>query len=88
MTLEKHYTGKALAEALSVNPETIRRAAAAGKLRSVRVGSERRYPASAVRAWLAGAGRARREYSEAGETGVSSESPAFPGEDSAYARSR
>ena len=37
---------------LAVNPETIRRAAAAGKLRSVRVGSERRYPESAVREWL------------------------------------
>ena len=54
MTIEVHYTGRALAELLSVNPETIRRAAASGKLRSVRVGSERRYPASAVREWLAG----------------------------------
>jgi excisionase family DNA binding protein len=51
--IESHYSGKALAALLSVNPETIRRAAAAGKLRSVRVGSERRYPESAVKEWLA-----------------------------------
>ena len=52
--IERHYTGKELAELLAVNPETIRRAAASGRLRSVRVGSERRYPESAVKAWLAG----------------------------------
>jgi excisionase family DNA binding protein len=57
--IEPHYSGKALAGLLSVNPETIRRAAAAGRLRSVRVGTERRYPESAVKAWLSGAqGRA------------------------------
>jgi excisionase family DNA binding protein len=50
--IERHYTGKALAELLATNPETIRRAAARGDLRSVRVGSERRYPESAVREWL------------------------------------
>ena len=52
MTIEAHYTGKKLANLLSVNPETIRRAAASGQLRSVRVGRERRYPESAVREWL------------------------------------
>jgi excisionase family DNA binding protein len=52
VTIEPHYKGKALASLLSVNPETIRRAAAAGTLRSVRVGSERRYPESAVKEWL------------------------------------
>lgn len=51
--IEPHYTGRALARLLSVNPETIRRAAASGKLRSVRIGSERRYPESAVEEWLA-----------------------------------
>jgi excisionase family DNA binding protein len=52
--IEPHYTGRQLAGLLAVNPETIRRAAAAGKLRSVRVGSDRRYPESAVKEWLAG----------------------------------
>jgi excisionase family DNA binding protein len=50
--IERHYSGRALADLLSVNPETIRRAAASGKLMSVRVGSERRYPESAVEKWL------------------------------------
>lgn len=50
--IESHYTGRQLAELLAVNPETIRRAAASGALRSVRVGSERRYPESAVKEWL------------------------------------
>jgi excisionase family DNA binding protein len=55
--IEPHYTGKALAALLSANPETIRRAAASGKLRSVRVGRERRYPESAVKEWLEAEGR-------------------------------
>jgi excisionase family DNA binding protein len=50
--IERHYTTKELAQLLSVNPETIRREAARGRLRSVRVGSERRYPESAVREYL------------------------------------
>lgn len=53
MSIEVHYKGKELAKLLDANPETIRRAAASGKLRSVRVGAERRYPESAVREWLA-----------------------------------
>ena len=57
MTVETHYTGRALARLLSVNPETIRRAAARGELASVRMGRDRRYPESAVKAWL----EARRE---------------------------
>jgi excisionase family DNA binding protein len=51
--VEAHYTGKALARLLSVHPETIRRAAASGALRSIRIGRDRRYPESAVREWLA-----------------------------------
>lgn len=51
--VEPHYSGKALARLLSVHPETIRRAAAAGALRSIRIGRDRRYPESAVREWLA-----------------------------------
>ena len=50
--IEKHYTTRELSDRLSVHPETIRRAAARGDLRSVRVGSERRYPESAVREYL------------------------------------
>ncbi len=51
--IERHYTTAQLAEALAVHPETIRRLAARGLLLSVRVGSERRYPESAVQAYLA-----------------------------------
>ncbi len=50
--IERHYTTSQLAGLLAAHPETIRRAAASGRLRSVRVGSERRYPESAVREWL------------------------------------
>jgi excisionase family DNA binding protein len=52
--IERHYTTRELAERLSVHPETIRREVRRGRLRSVRVGAERRYPESAVRAWLEG----------------------------------
>ena len=48
-----HYTGRQVADLLAVCPETIRRLAARGELRSVRVGSERRYPESAVKEYLA-----------------------------------
>jgi excisionase family DNA binding protein len=50
--IEAHYTTQELAELLAVNPETVRRAAASGELRSVRVGRVRRYALSAVEAWL------------------------------------
>jgi excisionase family DNA binding protein len=50
--MERLYTGKEVARAWSVNPETVRRLAARGLLRSVRVGSERRYPESALREYL------------------------------------
>ena len=50
--IERHYTTAELAELLAVHPETVRRAAASGRLRSVRVGRDRRYPESAVRDWL------------------------------------
>jgi excisionase family DNA binding protein len=50
--IEQHYTTAELAALLAVHPETIRRAAAAGRLRSRRVGRDRRYPESAVKAWV------------------------------------
>ena len=50
--MERMYTTKQVADAWSVNPETIRRLAARGLLRSVRVGSERRYPESALQEYL------------------------------------
>jgi excisionase family DNA binding protein len=46
--LEKHYKTRAVAELLSVHEETVLRLAQCGNLRSVRVGSERRYPESAI----------------------------------------
>ena len=51
--IERHYTTAELARLLSVHPETIRRAAAARRLRSTRVGGERRYAETAVIEWLA-----------------------------------
>lgn len=50
--IERHYTTAELAKLLSVHPETIRREAASGRLRSARVGRDRRYPESAVKEWL------------------------------------
>lgn len=52
MPIEQHYSPKALAELLDCSTETLRRAAAAGELRSVRIGHDRRYPESAVSEWL------------------------------------
>jgi excisionase family DNA binding protein len=52
MPLEQHYSPATLAELLDCSTETLRRAAIAGELRSVRVGSDRRYPESAVNEWL------------------------------------
>jgi excisionase family DNA binding protein len=46
--LEKHYKTRDVAELLSVHEETVLRLAQCGTLRSVRVGSERRYPESAI----------------------------------------
>jgi excisionase family DNA binding protein len=50
---QRHFKTEELAAFLGVHPETIRREAARGRLRSRRVGSERRYPESAVRDYLA-----------------------------------
>ena len=50
--IEKHYKTRELSKLLGIHPETIRRAAAAGKLESVRIGIDRIYPESAVKRWL------------------------------------
>jgi excisionase family DNA binding protein len=51
--IEQHYSPKTLAELLDCSTETLRRAAIAGELRSVRIGKDRRFPESAVNEWLA-----------------------------------
>jgi excisionase family DNA binding protein len=56
--IEQHYRGGQVAKRLAVHPETVRRLAAKGELRSVRIGSERRYPESAIREYLERRGEA------------------------------
>jgi excisionase family DNA binding protein len=50
--IEPHYTTAQIASRLAVNPETIRRLAARGELRFVRVGAELRFAESAVGEYL------------------------------------
>jgi excisionase family DNA binding protein len=50
--IEPHYTTAHVAAVLSVNPETVRRLAARGLLRFVRVGAELRFPESGIRDYL------------------------------------
>ena len=50
--IERHYTTSELAELIGTHPETIRREAAKGRLRSVRIGGYRRYSETAVKEWL------------------------------------
>lgn len=52
MAIEQHYSPATLADLLDCSTETLRRAAIAGELRSVRIGADRRYPESAVNEWL------------------------------------
>lgn len=51
--IERHYRTAEIAELLSCHPETILRLAQQGRLRSVRIGHDRRYPESAVQDFLA-----------------------------------
>jgi excisionase family DNA binding protein len=50
--IEQHYSSATLAALLDCSTETLRRAAIAGELRSVRLGADRRYSESAVNEWL------------------------------------
>jgi excisionase family DNA binding protein len=50
--IEPHYTTVQVANLLAVNSETVRRLAARGELRFVRIGSELRFLESAVQEYL------------------------------------
>ena len=50
--IERHYSVQQLADLLGVHPETIRREAAKGLLRSIRIGRDLRFAESAVQEWL------------------------------------
>jgi excisionase family DNA binding protein len=52
MAIEKHYTAHQLAELLGLDYETVLQLAQVGEIASVRVGRLRRFPESAVRAYL------------------------------------
>jgi excisionase family DNA binding protein len=52
VALEKQYTGHQVAELLEVDYETVLHLAQTGELSSVRIGRLRRFPESAVRAYL------------------------------------
>lgn len=54
--IEQHFTLQQAADLLACHPETLRRAAAAGKLVTIRIGRDRRIPESALRAWIDGGG--------------------------------
>lgn len=51
--IERHYSVQQVADLLGLHPETIRREAARGLLRAVRIGRELRFAESAVLEWLA-----------------------------------
>lgn len=52
LEVEQHYTTAEVGRLLAVNPETVRRLAARGELRFVRVGAELRIPESGIREYL------------------------------------
>lgn len=52
MPVEKHYTGRELAELLDLDYETVLHLAQRGEIASVRIGRLRRFPESAVRDYL------------------------------------
>jgi excisionase family DNA binding protein len=50
--LERHWTTKQVADLLTIDEETVRRAARRGDLPSIRIGNDRRYPESGLVAWI------------------------------------
>jgi excisionase family DNA binding protein len=59
--IEKYYTGRELAELLSLDYETVLKKAQTGEIPSIRVGRLRRFPESAVQTWLEQQRMQRRE---------------------------
>lgn len=49
--IESHYTAQELAELFALNVETIRREAARGNLKFIRIGKDLRFAESAVKQW-------------------------------------
>jgi excisionase family DNA binding protein len=49
--IEPHYTAQQLAKLFALNAETIRREAARGNLRFIRIGKDLRFAESAVKEW-------------------------------------
>ena len=50
--IEPHYTVQQVADLVGIHPETVRREAARGLLRRIRIGRELRFAESAVQEWL------------------------------------
>lgn len=50
--IEKHYRSRELADLLGIHPETLRRYAQQGRIKSVRIGLNRVYPESSVQQFL------------------------------------
>jgi excisionase family DNA binding protein len=49
--IERHFTTREVARLFGLNPETIRREAARGRLRFIRIGKDLRFAESAVEEW-------------------------------------
>ena len=49
--IERHYTSQEVAGLFALNAETIRREAARGNLRFIRIGKDLRFAESAVKEW-------------------------------------
>lgn len=52
--IDQHFKTTDLAERLSIHPETLRRAAAKGELKPVRIGRDLIWPEEEVARWLQG----------------------------------